>query len=345
MNSSHRINLISDTVTLPSEGMKEAMYKAELGDDVFREDPTVIRLEEKLASLFGHEAGLFCPSGTMTNLIAIKGHTSPLDEMLCEINSHVYQYEVGGYAFHSGIAVNPIKSENGKLTSNLIEENIKALFDWLPKTSLVVVENTGNRTGGNFYTLQELQAISHTCRHYGLKLHLDGARIFNAIIEAGYTSNEVGKLFDSVSICLSKGLGAPVGSVLTGQASFIQQCRRIRKVMGGGMRQAGVIAAAGLYAIEHNVDRLKEDHRKAKRIETILKQTNYVSSIKPVQTNILIFDLIEELKTESFIRQLNENGIHASAFGKQSIRFVTHLDIHEHMLDELEHVLKNKIKV
>jgi threonine aldolase len=341
---SQRINLISDTVTRPTPGMIHAMMNAEVGDDVFNEDPTVIELEVKLSKLFGHEAGLFCPSGTMTNQIAIKAHTNPLDELICEENSHVYQYEVGGYAFHSGIAVNPIKTANGKLNSALIAGNIKSPNDWLPNTKLVVIENTSNRTGGNYYRLEELTSISSTCKQFGLKLHMDGARIFNAIVESGYTSTEIGPLFNSISVCLSKGLGAPVGSVLLGPAEWIKKCRKIRKVMGGGMRQVGILAAAGIYALDHQIDRLKTDHIHAKRIESCLRQAKYVTVIKNVETNIIIFDLVEALNPQSFIEQLNSYGIHASAFGKQSIRFVTHLDLSEQMIDEVETVLKDKIK-
>ena len=343
MNPGQRINLISDTVTRPTLGMISAMMQAELGDDVFKEDPTVIQLEQKLAKLFNHEAGLFCPSGTMTNQIAIKAHTSPLDELICEENSHVYQYEVGGYAFHSGIAINPIKSENGKLNSNLISNNIKPSNDWLPNTKLVVIENTSNRTGGNYYSFDELNSISKTCKEIGLRLHMDGARIFNAIIEAGYSSNDIGPFCDSISICLSKGLGAPIGSVLLGPENWIAKCRKIRKVMGGGMRQVGLLAAAGIYALDNHISRLKTDHIHAKRIETCLKNADYVASIKNVDTNIIIFDLVDRLSPQSFIQQLNSYGIHASAFGKQSIRFVTHLDISQEMIAEVESVLRNKI--
>ncbi len=345
MKVNYRINLISDTVTKPTSEMLHAMIKAEVGDDVFKEDPTVIQLEEKLAQLFGKEAALFCPSGTMANQIAIKGHTNPLDELICDSNSHVYQYEIGGYAFHSGIAINPIQTAEGKLNDQLIADNIKASQDWLPNTKLVVIENTGNRSGGNYYTLDELKLIANQCKTSGLKLHVDGARIFNAILEAGYTTNEVGDLCDSISICLSKGLGAPIGSVLVGPLEWISKCRKIRKVMGGGMRQAGIIAAAGIYALDHHVDRLKSDHLHAKQIESVLKTLQYVSAIKPVSTNIVIFDLVNSFSTQSFLSQLNHHGIHASAFGKHSIRFVTHLDIHEEMIQELEIVLKEKIKM
>lgn len=343
MESIRKINLISDTVTLPSKGMLESMMRAKLGDDVFQEDPTVIQLEEKLAAMFAQEAGLFCPSGTMANQIAIKSHTQPLDEMICEINSHVFQYEVSGYAFHSGIAVNPLVTESGNLTSELIAQSIKPSKDWLPNTKLVVLENTGNRTGGTFYSLSELIELSDCCKSNNLKLHLDGARIFNAIIEGEYKSEEIGPLFDSISVCLSKGLGAPVGTVLLGTKSWIQKCRKVRKVMGGGMRQSGILAAAGLYALEHNVNRLKTDHIHAKKIGTCLINLAYVVKIKPVCTNIIIFDLIPSLSTENFINQLNLHGIHASAFGKNSIRFVTHLDINESMVEEVIEVLNTKI--
>lgn len=344
MKSKFRINLISDTVTLPSKGMLNAMIEAELGDDVFQDDPTVIQLEEKLAHLFKQEAGLFCPSGTMANEIAIKAHTQPMDEMICEINSHVYQYETGGYAFLCGVAINPIKTENGKLTNHDIEENIKASFDWLPRTKLVVLENTGNRSGGNFYTRDELFSISEVCKKYNLNLHLDGARIFNAIIEADYNSSDLGLLFHSISVCLSKSLGAPVGTVLLGPSDWIKKCRKIRKAFGGGMRQSGLLAAAGIYALDHNINRLKIDHIHAKRIEACLKELPYISGIKEVFTNIVIFDLIDKLSPQQFIVQLNEFGIQASIFGKHSIRFVTHLDISSSMIDELIKVLQQEIR-
>jgi len=343
MESSRRINLISDTVTLPSPGMLNSMMNAKLGDDVFQEDPTVKQLEDKLAGMFMQEAGLFCPSGTMANQIAIKSHTQPMDEMLCEINSHVFQYEVAGYAFHSGIAVNPLTTDTGNLSSEIIAQSIKASQDWLPNTKLVVIENTGNRTGGTIYSHQELLEISSCCKANKLKLHLDGARIFNAIVEGGYTSYEIGSLFDSISVCLSKGLGAPIGTVLLGKQSWIQKCRKVRKVMGGGMRQTGVLAAAGLYALEHHISRLKVDHLHARQLEACLKNRAYVSKIKPVYTNIIIFDLIPSLSTDSFINQLNKYGIHASAFGKNSIRFVTHLDISESMINEVIEILESKI--
>lgn len=336
----YSINLMSDTVTKPTKGMISAMMNAEVGDDVFREDPTVIQLEQRLATMFSQEAGLFCPSGTMANQIAIKAHTRPLDEMLCDIFSHVYQYEVGGYAFHSQIAVNPIQGKQGILSAELVKENIKAKQDWLPRTKLLVIENSGNRSGGNCYSLENLQSLSQVCKEEGLSIHLDGARIFNALCATQLKSQTVGTLFDSISVCLSKGLGTPAGSVLLGKKEWIDESRRIRKAMGGGMRQIGILAAAGLYALDHHIDRLQDDHRRAKQIEEMLKAHPSVESILPVETNIIIFNLNSSINPFEFANTLKSKGVNCSAFGKQSIRFVTHLDITDKMIDELEVILK-----
>lgn len=300
------INLISDTVTKPSKGMLDAMYSAKVGDDVFKEDPTVIQLEERLADMFKQEAALFCPSGTMANQIAIKAHTKPLDEMLCDISSHVYQFEVGGYAFHSQIAVNPIHGQDGLLNAAHIKSNIKAEFDWLPRTSLVVLENSANRAGGNVYEAQDILEISEICKSLQLKLHLDGARIFNAMIATGMKADWIGSQFDSISVCLSKGLGCPIGSVLIGSKEFIKESRRIRKVMGGGMRQVGILAAAGLYALDHNIERLKVDHDHAKQLESCLVNHKMVSKVLPVKTNIVIFQLKENWKADDFVLNLKK---------------------------------------
>ncbi|MBK8736150.1 MAG: threonine aldolase [Saprospiraceae bacterium] len=337
------INLISDTVTKPCKNMLAAMMSAEVGDDVFKEDPTVMQLEEKMAKMFGHEAALFCPSGTMTNQIAIKVHTKPLDEVICEKHSHIFLYEVGGYAFHSGVAIQPVESIDGKLNSELIIENIKGKFDWLPNTKLVVVENTGNRTGGNCYTLNELNVIKDTCRNNALKLHLDGARIFNAIIEESYTPIQIGEIFDSISVCLSKGLGAPIGSVLISNSDFIKEARKVRKVFGGGMRQAGIIAAAGIYALDHNIPDLKRDHEHANLIKKSLLKNKAVSSIKKGNTNIIIFDLQETMSPQKFIELLMQKNIRATAFGKQSVRFVTHRDVSRDEIDYVCEVLESDV--
>lgn len=328
------IDLRSDTVTKPTPGMLEAMFHAKVGDDVFNEDPTVKELEEKVATMFGHEAGLFCPSGTMTNQVAIKVNTQPGDEVLCDVSAHIYNFEGGGISFNSGVQAKLIPGERGRMSAKQVEESINPAFDWLTRTRLVSVENTANRAGGSYYSLQQLREISAVCKQHDLRYHLDGARIFNAIVEAGYSAAEIGVLFDSVSVCLSKGLGAPAGSVLLGSKEFIRQSRRIRKIFGGGMRQAGFIAAAGIYALDNHVERLKEDHARAKVIADTLSKASYVENVLPVDTNIIIFNLNEKLSPEKFVKLLAENGIKATGFGKQAIRFVTHLDYTDDMLTE-----------
>jgi threonine aldolase len=328
------INLISDTVTKPTAAMLEAMMRAEVGDDVFGEDPTVNALEAKAAAMFGKEAALFCPSGTMTNQIAVKVHTQPLDEVICDHYSHVYQYETGGYAYNSGVGINLIAGTNGKVTALQVAEAIKPVHDWLPKSRLVVLENTCNKGGGSFYTLEEIRPISELCRERGLAIHLDGARIFNALVETGEATREVGELFDSISICLSKGLGAPIGSLLIGGEALIRQARRVRKVMGGGMRQAGYLAATGIYALDHHVERLREDNERARRLGRALQDLPYVDNVRPVQTNIVIFDLKPPYTAATFLDRLAEKGVKAAPFGPQTVRFVTHLDVTEEMIDK-----------
>lgn len=319
--------------------MLQAMMSAEVGDDVFGQDPTINALEEKLAKMFGKEAAVFCPSGTMTNQIAIKVHTQPLDEVLCEESSHIYQYEVGGYAYNSGIGINLIQGAFGKMTADQVEAAIKPVHDWLPLSKLVVLENTCNKGGGSYYTCDEVKPIRDLCQKQGMKLHLDGARIFNALTETGESTLEVGELFDSISVCLSKGLGAPVGSVLIGNKDFIWQARRVRKVMGGGMRQAGYLAAACIYALDHHVDRLAEDHARAKKIGKLLKSMPYVKAVKPVHTNIVIFDLAGDLTAAEFLDVISAKGINAAPFGPQTVRFVTHLDYTEAMLEKTLEIL------
>lgn len=319
--------------------MLRAMMAAEVGDDVFREDPTVNQLEASCADLFGHEAALFCPSGTMTNQIALKVHTRPLDEVICDEMSHIYQYEVAGYAFNSGIGVNLIRTPNGILNAEQVEAAIRPRHDWLPKSTLVVLENTCNRGGGSVYHLETMRAIQKVCKKHGLALHLDGARLFNALAETGDSTRDTGAVFDSVSLCLSKGLGAPVGSVLTGPKDFIAEARRVRKVMGGGMRQAGYLAAAGLYALQHHVQRLPEDHAHARMLAGALQELPYVTDIRPVESNIVIFDLVPPMTPASFIAFLNKNGIKVSGFGPNTIRMVTHLDVSREMIDRVIAVL------
>lgn len=334
------IDLRSDTVTKPTKGMLEAMMNAQVGDDVFGEEPTVIALEEKTAKLFGKEAGLFCPSGTMTNQIAIKAHTQPGDELLCDTTAHIYNYEGGGISFNSGVQAKLLPGERGRISAQQVAESINPSFDWLTHTRLVCIENTANRAGGSYYSMTQMKEIEEVCKKNKLYYHLDGARIFNAIVENDYSTNEIGPLFDSISVCLSKGLGAPVGSVLLGTKEFIQRSRRIRKVFGGGMRQAGYLAAAGIYALDNHVTRLKEDHKRAKILSEVLSKTSYVESILPVDTNIVIFNLNEKMNAEKFVQKLGEQNIKIVAFGKQAIRFVTHLDFNDDMLQKTEEVLK-----
>ena len=335
------INLISDTVTKPTPAMLRAMMAADVGDDVFRQDPTVNALEERMASMFGKEAALFCPSGTMTNQIAIKMHTQPLDEVICDHYSHVYQYETGGYAFNSGVAMNLITGINGKITADQVEQNIREDYDWLPQSRLVVLENSCNKGGGSYYTINEIKPITRLCKDKDLKLHLDGARLFNVLVETQESTQAVGGQFDSISICLSKGLGAPVGSILIGDAEDIRKARRFRKVMGGGMRQAGYLAAACIYALDHNVERLKIDNNRAKRIGKLLEDQQWVKSVKPVRTNIVIFELEAGMDASSFVKRFSKKGIACSAFGPKEIRFVFHLDISDENMKLLEATLTN----
>ena len=339
------IDLRSDTVTKPSKAMLAAMLGAEVGDDVFKEDSTTIELENYTANLFHKEAGLFCPSGTMTNQIAIKVHTQPGDEVICDVNSHIYNYEGGGISFNSGVQAKLIIGNEGRLSPQLIEPAINGDFDWLTKTTLVSLENTVNRAGGSYYTVNQIKPMTDLCKQHNLKLHLDGARIFNALIESKDTTKQTGECFDSISICLSKGLGAPVGSVLLGDKEFIKKARRIRKVFGGGMRQSGILAAAGLFALKNNVTRLKEDHLRAKKLENELLKLNYIESVLPVYTNILIFNLkADTISGNIFEKKLAEHNIKISSFGKNTIRMVTHLDFDDEMLDKTIKVL-NQIAI
>ena len=322
--------------------MLEAMLSAPLGDDVFAEDPTVLELENYAANLFGKENALFCPSGTMTNQIAIKVHTQPGDELLADVNSHIYNYEGGGISFNSGVQAKLLSGEEGRLSVGLIESNINAEYDWLTKTTLVSLENTVNRAGGSYYTVEQMKPIASFCQTKNLKLHLDGARIFNALIESGDNAKETGKQVDSLSICLSKGLGSPVGSLLLGDKEFIKKARRVRKVFGGGMRQAGILAAAGLFALKHNVLRLKDDHVRAKVLGEQLNKLECVESVLPVYTNIVIFNLKKEkISGEEFEKKLAAHNIKISAFGKHTIRMVTHLDFTEDMLSKTLDVLRS----
>ena len=327
------VDLRSDTVTKPTPAMREAMFAAKIGDDVFGEDPTVNELEAKVAAMFGKEAAIFCPSGTMCNQIALKVHTKPLEQVITHRLAHIYNYEVGGHAFHSGVSLKMMEGNNGLLKSEFIANNINSDYDWLPITSLVWTENTCNSGGGNYYTWNELQQIKAACETHDLPLHIDGARIFNALVASDISTTDMGTIFDSLSFCLSKGLGAPVGSMLVGDKAFIRQARRVRKVMGGGMRQAGFLAAAGLYALEHHIERLEEDHQKARTLLEVLQSKAYVKRVLPVHTNILIFELEEAVDTLAFVGRLAEKGILVIPMGPKLVRIVTHLDFTEEMLE------------
>ena len=303
----------------------------EVGDDVFGDDPTVKALEKKCAGMLGMDAAVFCPSGTMTNQIGVKLHTQPYDEIICWSGSHVYRYEGGGIAGNSGASVKLQEGKGGILLADEIEKAIHDDNPHLARTALVSLESTLNRGGGNYYTLEDIRPIHSLCQKKGVRLHLDGARLFNALVETGEPSTEYGKCFDTISICLSKGLGCPVGSVLVMKKQYEHQARRIRKAFGGGMRQAGYLAAAGLYALEHNIKRLKEDHLHAKAIESVLKALNWVKSVMPAQTNIIIFQC--EPKPEIVLSKLKEKNILAVKFGEHEIRMVTHLDFTPSMLE------------
>jgi threonine aldolase len=329
------IDLRSDTVTKPTPAMLEAMINAKVGDDVFEEDPTVIELENKLAKLFGMEAGLFCPSGTMTNQIAIRIQTQPQDEVICDKRSHIYLYEGGGVAYNSLISTRLLDGDRGRITAAQVLENINPDNIYHPITTLVSLENTMNKCGGCYYSLKEIEAISKVCKGNNIKLHLDGARIFNALVETGEDPSEYGNYFDTISVCLSKGLGAPVGSVLLGTKAAIKKAKRVRKVLGGGMRQAGFLAAAGIHALDHHLSRLKEDHRRARILGENLKRLDYVQEVMPVDTNILVFSLVDGVTPQDFLQELTKHNILGVAFGKQDIRFVTHLDFNDSMLEKV----------
>jgi threonine aldolase len=340
MSQPFPVDLRSDTVTKPTPAMLEAMMTARVGDDVFMEDPTVDLLEKKAAALFGMEAGLFCPSGTMTNQIGIKILTKPQEEIICDHTSHVYMYEGGGLAFNSGLSVWLLKGDRGRITADQVTESIRADHVYYPKTSVVVLENTHNRGGGSVYDLGEIKKIREVCNHYQLNLHLDGARIFNALTESEYSAGDMGGLFDTVSVCLSKGLGAPVGSVLLSSAIKIKEARRVRKVLGGGMRQAGYLAAAGIYALDHHVERLRDDHRRAEILGKAMSELPFVKQVMPVDTNMVISEFNSDYPLNSFISKLESHQIKTVPFGKQTLRMVTHLDFTDDMLDYTLMILK-----
>lgn len=330
------IELRSDTFTLPTPGMREAMFQAPLGDDVFGEDPTVNALEQKVANMFGKEAALFCVSGTQSNQIAISVHISKGQEVICDELSHIYLYEGGGIMANSGASVKLLKGDLGRLTRDQIEAAISPDDIHACESRLVSLENTVNKGGGSVYSSESLKEISDFCRQVQIPLHLDGARIFNAMTVTGQRPQQFGAWFDTISICLSKGLGAPIGSVLVGSAEFIKKARRVRKRLGGGWRQAGLLAAAGIYALDHQVERLKEDHARAGAIAAICSKLPWVDHILPVVTNIVIVRLKEGIKAHEQVADLKAKGIRCAPFGPQYIRFVTHLNFDDVALAAFE---------
>ncbi|MEP6612518.1 MAG: GntG family PLP-dependent aldolase [Mucilaginibacter sp.] len=334
------VDLRSDTVTKPTPGMLEAMFNAKVGDDVFGEDESVNALEAKAAEMFGMEAGIFCPSGTMTNQIAIKCFTQPLDELIADQTAHVYRYEGGGIAFNSAVSTRLLNGYRGIITAEMIEPEINAENNvHYPHTSLVVLENTVNKGGGSCYALEQIKPIAELCKSKGLKLHLDGARIFNALAHTSDKAIDYGKYFDGISVCLSKGLGAPVGSVFLADKQTIKYARRIRKVLGGGMRQAGFLAAAGIYALDHHIERLKVDHAHARILATELGHCGWVANVLPQETNLILFDTLEP--AEIVLQKLAEHGVKANSTDKHRIRFVLHLDVHPEQVEHVVGVLKS----
>lgn len=336
-----KIDLRSDTLTLPTKEMKVVMDAALLGDDVYGEDPSVNELEQKAARLFGMEAALFCPTGTMTNQLAIKVHTKPGDEVICDKLSHIYLYEGGGIAMNAFSSVRTLDGNLGRITAKMVEKNINNANDvHQPVTRMVSLENTVNKGGGSIYDFNEIKKIKEVCTANGIILHLDGARLFNALAETEETPLDFGKTFDSISICLSKGLGCPVGSLLLGKKDFIAQARRYRKAMGGGWRQAGGLAAAGIYALDHHVDLLKEDHRRAKEVGKILASNSWIEKIYPISTNIVLAELPEHITSGELVNKLSEREVYCVSFGRNLVRFVTHLDF----TDEHLEILKDRLK-
>ncbi|HBF21586.1 MAG: threonine aldolase [Owenweeksia sp.] len=335
------IDLRSDTVTRPTPGMLNAMFSAKVGDDVFGEDPTIHELQQKAADLFGMEAALFCPSGTMTNQIAVNVHTRPGDEIIMHEYSHIFNYEGGGAAFNSGCQIRLLPGKRGLLDANTVEKSVNNRFDiHAARTSLVTVENTCNKGGGSCYSMDTLKEIREVTRLNDLAYHLDGARLFNALVISGDSPKDYGSFFDSISICLSKGLGCPVGSLLLGSKAFIQEALRVRKKLGGGMRQAGILAAAGIYALDHHIERLAEDHTKAQVLRSALEQCSWVRDMESVETNIVIFYLHENRDPQLFMEKLESEGIRIIGMGQGKLRMVTHLDVSEEDIEKTAEVLK-----
>lgn len=340
------INLTSDTVTKPTPEMLQAMFKAKVGDDVYKQDPTVNELEELVADLFGMEAALYFPSGTMANQAAIKLHTQPGEQLIADKYAHIYNFEAGGVSFNSGVSCNLIDGNRGMITGNQVMEAINPPdFYHSPLTSLVCIENTTNKGGGACYDIETLEQIKEVCVQHELKYHLDGARIWNALVAKKQHPKQFGALFDTISVCLSKGLGAPMGSLLLSNKETIQKALRVRKVFGGGMRQIGYMAAAGIYALEHHIERLPDDHRRAKELGALLELLPWVAKVEPVETNILIFSVQPYIKDVEVIEKLKQKNIAISSLGKGKLRIVTHLDykevMHSYVLEVLQKITFN----
>ncbi|MBT8296963.1 MAG: threonine aldolase [Maribacter sp.] len=337
-----KINLISDTVTKPSPGMLEAMMSAEVGDDVFKADPSVNLLEKKTAALFGKEAALFFPSGTMANQTAIKLHTQPGEQLICDKYAHVYNYEGGGVSFNSGVSCKLVDGHRGMMSVDQVEAAINPPdFYHSPLSTLVCIENTTNKGGGACWDFEELRRIKEICLSHGLAYHLDGARIWNALVAKNESPVQYGKLFDTISVCFSKGLGCPVGSVLVGSKLMMDKALRVRKILGGGMRQSGYLAAAAVYALDHNIQRLAEDHQKATDIGNVLENLHFIKKVEPIETNIIIFEIDEGvISEEEFVSKLAKKDISIIGMGQGKLRIVTHMDytdvMHETLLNSLK---------
>lgn len=337
-----KIDLRSDTLTRPTPEMLEFMMGAEVGDDVYKEDPTVNALEVRLADMFGMDSALYFPTGSMTNQAAIKIHTQPGEQLIADKYAHVYNYEGGGVSFNSGVSCKLLDGTRGMITAAQVEEAINPPdFYHSPLTTLVCLENTTNKGGGACYDLSEIKKIKEVCDRHGLGLHLDGARLWNALVATQEDPKSYGALFDTISVCLSKGLGAPMGSVLIGKQKYMDKAMRVRKVLGGGMRQVGFMAAAGLYALDHHIERMNEDHRRAKEISNLLSSLSYVKSVEETETNIIIFKLVDSVKALDFHKYLLDNEITISDMGQGKLRIVTHYDYSEANHKRFNEVLKN----
>jgi threonine aldolase len=334
------IDLRSDTVTKPSKGMLDAMMSAQVGDDVFDEDVTVKQLEKRIADMFGKPRALFFPSGSMANQSALKLHTNPGEQVICDKFAHIYNYEAGGASFNSGISCKLIDGNRGMFTAQQVKEAINPDAFYYAKTTLVEIENTANRGGGSCWDFEEIKKIRQICDDHQLGYHLDGARIWNALVAKNETAKQYGNLFDTLSVCLSKGLGCPIGSVLVGDEDIMTNAVRIRKVFGGNMRQVGYLAAAGLYALDNNINRLKDDHKRAAEIGAALRNLSFIKSVEPVETNIIIFELNSDVNEIHFINELEQNGIKLIGMGSGKLRLVTHLDYTEEMQDKFLSTLK-----